>query len=53
MILQALSEYGALATGRHGGLRPPADLGEAVRWLFLGVAAFVVLRLVWGGLTRR
>src|SRR5438552_2774212 len=56
MILAAISEYAALATGQHGTLRPPADLGEAARWLFIGVAVFVALRLVLGVLkllTRR
>jgi hypothetical protein len=56
VILAALSEYAALAGRQHTVFRPPSDLGEAARWLFLGVAVFVGLRLLFGALkllTRR
>ena len=54
--MPAISEYARLASGQHTVLRPPANAGEAARWLFLGVAVFVALRLVLGVLrsfTRR
>jgi hypothetical protein len=52
----ALSEYAAVAGRQHVPFRPPADLGEAARWLFLGVAAWLVLKILLGALrilTRR
>ena len=54
--MPALSEYAGLAGRQHTVFRPPTDLGEAVRWLFIGPAAFVALRIVLGAfrsLTRR
>jgi len=54
--LPALSEYAAVAGRQSTVLRPPADLGEAARWLFIGVAAWLVLKIVIGAfrlVTRR
>ena len=48
--MAAISEYAALASRQHTVFRTPADLGEWLRWLFLGLAVFVGLRLVMGAL---
>jgi hypothetical protein len=54
--LPALSEYAAVAGRQHTVFRPPSDIGEAARWVFLGVAAWLVLKILLGALrlmTRR
>lgn len=53
MKLATLGEYAALAGRSTAALRPPRSLGEGVRWLAIGLAVFLALRIVWGALNRR
>lgn len=48
--MPAMAEYARLASGQNTLLKPPANFGEGVRWLFLLLAGYVVLRLVLGTL---